>query len=190
MNGGAPRKVLVIGLGNPDRGDDGIGPRVARRLAGMLPPDVAIATPRGDLLGLLTEWDGFHAVICIDAAAPLTTPGRIHRFDLAHTELPPRATAQSSHALGLAETIALARALGQLPEEIAVYAIEGESFVAGTGITPQVASAGDEVADRIAMEIATMRWNCGGADQHKPIDPERPSQTPPTLSTETTARRF
>ena len=45
-------KVLVVGIGNPDRGDDGIGPLVATRLAGRaaagrrhLLRDVAICSP-------------------------------------------------------------------------------------------------------------------------------------------------
>ena len=35
-----PASVLVIGVGNPDRGDDGIGPLVAQRLLGLVSPEV------------------------------------------------------------------------------------------------------------------------------------------------------
>ena len=77
------RKVLVVGLGNPDRCDDGVGPVVARDLSGVLPTDVAITWPSGHVLSVIAAWSGFDAVIFIDAAAPARTPGRIHRFDLA-----------------------------------------------------------------------------------------------------------
>ena len=77
--------MLVVGVGNPDRGDDGVGPLVATKLAEVLPADVTITCPGGNVLSLIPEWPGFEAMICIDAAAPLTTPGRIHRFDLAGT---------------------------------------------------------------------------------------------------------
>ena len=33
---------LVIGVGNPDRGDDGVGDEVVRLLAGRTPPDVGL----------------------------------------------------------------------------------------------------------------------------------------------------
>ena len=69
------RKVLVVGLGNPDRGDDGVGPLVAKELSGVLPTDVAITWPNGDVLSLIVAWSGFDAVIFIDAAAPARTPG-------------------------------------------------------------------------------------------------------------------
>jgi hydrogenase maturation protease len=35
-------KTLVIGFGNPGRGDDGIGPELARRLARLALPDVTV----------------------------------------------------------------------------------------------------------------------------------------------------
>ena len=41
---------LVIGLGNPDRGDDGVGVIVAESLAEGLPPSVAIRTRTGWLI--------------------------------------------------------------------------------------------------------------------------------------------
>jgi len=92
-------KVLVIGLGNPDRGDDGIGALVAQHLAGSLPRDVPVMVRRGEALSLIDDWNGFDAVLCIDAAAPLGVPGRIHRLDLGSSALPQHLTFTSSHAL-------------------------------------------------------------------------------------------
>ena len=50
--------LLVIGIGNPDCGDDAIGPLVARLLAGHVPPEVAIIERAGDMLGLIEDWTG------------------------------------------------------------------------------------------------------------------------------------
>lgn len=47
-----PRNVLVVGLGNPDCGDDGIGALVALSLAGRLPADVPVVVRSGDMLAL------------------------------------------------------------------------------------------------------------------------------------------
>ena len=149
------RKILVMGLGNPDRGDDGIGPMVAHALAGRVPSGVRVAARGGDMLSLIDEWDGVELLVCIDAAEPAGTPGRIRRIDLATESLPPERGA-SSHAFGLAEAIALARALGTAPARIAVYAVEGSDFAVGAEMTPPVAAAVQDVADRVLAELAEM----------------------------------
>jgi hydrogenase maturation protease len=152
--GGAARsRVLVAALGNPDRGDDGVGAAVAERLAGRLPAHAALLTRRGDMLALIDDWAGFDALVCVDAAAPLGAPGRIHRLDLAAEKLPPELSFASSHALGLAEAIELAHILGLAPKTIIVYAIEGACFDGGAPLSPEVASAASDVADRVAAEV-------------------------------------
>ncbi len=151
------RKVLVVGLGNPDRGDDGVGPVVARELSGVLPTDVAITWPSGDVLSLIAAWSGFDAVIFIDAAAPARTPGCIHRFDLAKTELPRGLNYASSHALSVADAIGLARVLRQAPQDIIVYVVEGTSFACGAPMTPEVADAAVKVTGHVVAEVARLR---------------------------------
>jgi len=145
-------RVIVIGLGNSDRGDDGVGGFVANELAGRLPPEVAVTTRRGDLLSLIEEWRGFDAAVCIDAAARAGAPGSIHRIDLSESGLPGDLEVGSSHALGLAETIELARTLALAPRRIVLYAIEGARFQLGEPLTPAVAAAAREVVDRVAAE--------------------------------------
>lgn len=153
----ASRHVRVIGLGNPDRGDDGIGARVARALDGRLPDDVMLQTCRGDVLTLIDDWDGLDALVCIDAAEPMGRPGRVHRFDLASDTLPRGLSFASSHAMGLAEAIALARALGQAPRDIIVYAIEGARFDTGSGLSAAVEAAAGDVAARVIAEVGRLR---------------------------------
>jgi hydrogenase maturation protease len=150
-------RVLLVGLGNPDRGDDGVGQIVARKLAANLPAGVAVAESGADMTSLIAAWEGFDAVICIDAAAPLTAPGRIHRYDLATTELLHDVVHVSSHGLGLADTVALARVLNAAPRDIIVYAVEGTSFAIGATMTPEVSMAVAEVVDHIADEVERLR---------------------------------
>jgi hydrogenase maturation protease len=157
MKKAPPPNVLVVGLGNPDRGDDGVGPVVAQELAGVLPADIAVTWPDGDVLSLIAAWSSFDAVILIDAAAPATTPGRIHRLDLATTELPRGLNYASSHALSVADAIELARVLRLEPQGIIVYAIEGACFARGAPMTPEVAAAAAEVADRVVAEVRRLR---------------------------------
>jgi hydrogenase maturation protease len=155
--GARPGKVLVVGLGNPDRGDDGIGAAVAQALVGRLPPDAAVKVRRGDLLALIQDWEGFEAIVCIDAAAPMGVPGRICRVDLNSTALPRNLSFTSSHALGLPEAIELARSLQLAPRQIIVYAIEGASFDSGAPLTPAVAAAAQLAADQVVAEVGQLR---------------------------------
>lgn len=157
MRRDARRKVLVIGLGNRDRGDDGVGVLVARSLDGRLPPDVAIAARSGDVLSMIADWTDFEAVICVDAAAPMTEPGRIHRVDPASGALPPQIGLTSSHAFGLSEAIGLARTLHMAPREIIIYAVEGACFDAGAPMTPAVVAAVSTAADCIVAEVGRLR---------------------------------
>lgn len=152
-----PRKVLVVGMGNPDRGDDGVGALVARRLAGRLPADVSIVVRSGDALSLIEDWAGFDALVCVDAAAPVDTPGRIHRIDLASDELERDVSLASSHAFGVAQAIELARTLGLAPRDMIVYAIEGVCFEGGAPIAPEVLAAAADVAGRVAAEVRRLR---------------------------------
>jgi hydrogenase maturation protease len=153
----APRKVMVIGLGNPDRGDDGVGARVAEMLRGRLPAGVAIVARRGDMLALIDDWKGCDALVCIDASAPMGMPGRVRRIDLASSDLPPDLARSSSHAFGVADTIALARSLQLAPREIILYAVEALSFDALSPLTPAVAAAVDDVTDRVVAEVERLK---------------------------------
>ncbi len=158
-----PRKVLVAGLGNTDRGDDGVGALVVRHLLGRLPADVTIMMLSGDVLSVIDRWRDFDALVCVDASEPGSTPGSIHRLDLARTELPCEASITSSHGFGLAETIGLGRALQQVPPEILVYAVEGARFDGGAAITREVAAAALRAADAIVAEVMRLRAGAAAA---------------------------
>lgn len=147
------RNVLVVGIGNPDRGDDGIGPLVVRQLAGRVPPSITLIERTGNALALIEDWAGRDAVVLVDAAAPGTAPGRVHRIDLLEEELPTDLARTSTHAFGVADTVGLARTLDLLPASVIVYAVEGANFEPGAALSPEVAAAAGDVVSRIAAEL-------------------------------------
>ena len=137
-------------------------------LAGRVPPEVTIIERAGDMIGLLEDWTGRDAVVLIDAAAPITTPGSIHRIDLLREPLPIGLSLASTHAFGVADAVALARALGQLPERLIVYAVEGCRFEPGAPQSPEVVAAAEEVAARVVSgstraQLADWARNCLGS---------------------------
>ncbi|MEF2071818.1 hydrogenase maturation protease [Consotaella aegiceratis] len=149
------RAVLVLGIGNPGAGDDGVGPAVAQMLQGRAPSGVVVRARQGDMLALIDDWQGFEAVICIDAASGESGTGHIHRFDLTHggrADL--QALAQtSSHGFGLPEAVELARVLGRTPGRLIVYAVEGASFEPGAAMSPEAVSAAKAVAEHVLADV-------------------------------------
>ncbi len=143
-------RAVVIGVGNPWRGDDGAGLEVARRLAAHAPDGVRIVQRGGgDQLGLLDAWADAERAIVIDAASSGAPAGAVHRFDATAAPLPAPFLASNSHTFGVAEAVELARVLGRLPRSLQIYAIEGESFAAGRGLTPGVQRAVQGVVDEL-----------------------------------------
>ncbi|HTW52334.1 MAG TPA: hydrogenase maturation protease [Stellaceae bacterium] len=146
--------MLVAAIGHPDRGDDGIGPAVARRLKQQVPTGVRVIECGGDVLELIDEWAGCAAAILIDASNAAGEPGRIRRLDLVTNWLAADFAQNSTHAFGLAETVELARALGQLPRRLVVFLVEGERFDIGAPLSPLVTEAVAPVAQAILAELA------------------------------------
>jgi len=151
----APR--IVIGIGNPDRGDDAAGRMVARLLRRSLPDGVDLAELAGEATALLARLDGAGTAWLIDASASGAPAGTVRRFDVGDGPLPAASFGLSSHGFGLAEATELARALGQLPPRCIVYAIEGACFDAGAPLSPPVSAAVADVAARVIAEIAGSR---------------------------------
>jgi hydrogenase maturation protease len=160
--------LLVIGIGNPDRGDDGFGPAVARRLRGQAPPGVRVVERRGDVLAMIADWEGCAAVVIVDAISPMTESGQLHRFDLGDRPLPLGSAYRSTHGFGVAEAVELARTLGRLPPRLVLYLAEGAAFGIGMPLSPGIACAVDEAVARIGAELTELAGATGktGAAVH------------------------
>jgi hydrogenase maturation protease len=143
----------VIGVGNTDRGDDGAGLLVARRLKTLVPSTVAVIESANDGMRLIELWTNKDFVFVIDALDRDGEPGAIHRFDAAIAPLPIRSFGASTHSFGVAEGIELARRLGRLPKRLTVYGIAGKHFERGALPSPGVQSAVAYVAQAIAQEL-------------------------------------
>ena len=138
--------TLIIGVGNPFRSDDAAGLEVARRLREKNICGTTILEHGGEGADLLEVWKGAQEVIVIDAVQSGAAPGTVHRIDAVAEKLPGWVPRGSTHALGVAEAVELARALGELPPRMILYGIEGRNFAAGTELSPEVARASEELA--------------------------------------------
>ncbi len=143
-------RALVLGVGNESRGDDAAGLLVARRLRER--SDVTVREMRPDGIELLEAWRGAESAVIVDATRSGAPAGTITRYDAAAGALPASACAVSTHAVGVAQAIELARALGRLPSRLVVIGIEGRRFGQGDELSPEVAGAIDGAVERVLKD--------------------------------------
>jgi hydrogenase maturation protease len=146
---------VVVGVGNPYRGDDGAGPAVAARLRDRVPDGVDVVACEQEPTRLMDAWEGTDVAVVVDAVASGSEPGTLHRFDASAEAVPARVFRSSTHAFGIGETIELARALGTLPAEVVVYGIEGAEFDTREGLSAPVEAAVDRLAETLLEELCT-----------------------------------
>lgn len=146
-------KRLVIGIGNPDRGDDAVGLRVVERLGTMSPADLELRVAGGDMLALFDCWSDAETVVLVDAMQSGAPPGTVRRLDVAKGEVESAlGSFVSTHAFSLADAIALARSLGRLPAQLVVYGIEAEHTRPGEPLSETVERAVPTAAEAILEE--------------------------------------
>ncbi|MEW5978927.1 MAG: hydrogenase maturation protease [Acidobacteriota bacterium] len=142
--------TLVIGCGHPDRGDDSAGLLLARRLRELgIPAEEHV----GDGLSLMERWNGAENVIVLDAVRTGAAAGTTRSWDGRLAQVVPEIRRSSSHSLGLAEAIELARQLDRLPLRLEIVGIEGEHFELGTAPCESVLAAVERTALQIAQRL-------------------------------------
>ena len=152
MTAAAPN-IVIIGVGNEYRSDDGAGIVVARRLRTLFPTGVTVLEESGEGAALMQAWHGADGVLLVDAVRSGAPPGTIHRLDALAASVPTGFFHYSTHAFSVAEAVELARSLDQLPPQLVVYGIEGQNFAAGVEISPAVEQAVEAVIERLAEEV-------------------------------------
>ncbi|HTT53474.1 MAG TPA: hydrogenase maturation protease [Streptosporangiaceae bacterium] len=150
------RSAVVIGIGNPYRHDDGIGPAVADAIGRLQLPGVRVVLSDGEPASLLAAWAGAGLAIVADAArSEPPCPGRIHR--LTGNELGGESTGASSHGFGVRYALRLGQALDRQPGQLVVIAVEGTDFTAGTGLSGPVTTARTAAVAAVRAELAGAR---------------------------------
>ncbi len=162
MNSRLQAGVLVVGIGNPLRGDDAVGRVVARRLRKRDVRLLRVLEHTGKGASLMELWKQAHTVIVIDSVSSHSPPGTIHRFDATSEPLPARMFHDSTHAFGLAEAVELSRALSQLPAQLIIYGIEAKSLAIGRELSAEVEQAVTPVINCILQEAGIRRARAGG----------------------------
>lgn len=153
--------VIVIGIGQSLRGDDGIGLAAVRQWSQDFPSSTAdpriktilLETPG---LDLLDYFEGSDSVILVDAISTGRPAGEIQVI----TSVPETglsAAEKTAHGFGVAETISVALKTGiRLPEHLILIGVEGDQYELGRGLSEPVRRAIPGAAAKIQEKVSDL----------------------------------
>lgn len=150
--------LSIIGCGDPNRKDDGVGVHVAQRLMEstneLVNEDIRIFDAGTSGMDVMIQARGSDALIIIDANQSNSEPGSI--FEVPGKELENAPTPSYNlhdfrwdHALFAGKQIYK----DNFPKDVTVYLIEAESLELGIGLSPSVAKASARVEELVLHRI-------------------------------------
>lgn len=151
------RSLVIIGCGNLNRSDDGIGVRVVQALQqrwqGRPPVGVQLFDAGTGGMEVMFRARGAGALVIVDACRSGAEPGAVFRLpgseiDSAHQP------GYSLHDFRWDHAIYAGRRIygADFPDELTVYLVEAGSLALGTALTPCVARALAPVSSQIVQQ--------------------------------------
>lgn len=149
--------ILVIGIGNEYRSDDGVGLAIVRALKKKNLSNTKLIESGDDSLNLIDTWKEAKLVILVDAVSSGSKPGTIFCYNALTETIPTQLSFHSTHALSVTEIIVLGHTLHQLPPNLLLFGIEGKHYSSGTHMSPEVENAIPEVIKEVTRVIQTFQ---------------------------------
>lgn len=151
------KKIIVVGVGNPLRRDDGIGPKIINKLrrGASLPRSSVVISPfvdffdaGTDALLLIDAIERYDLAIIIDAVDMNAVPGTVKLFTPDEAKINIKNDVLSTHGFGLAEVIKLFELL-EIPTEIKILGIQPQDISYCEGLTDVVKNKIPEILEII-----------------------------------------
>jgi hydrogenase maturation protease len=149
-----PSMILVIGLGNPILGDDGVGWKVAteiQRRSSARGPKLEVDCVSVGGLSLMERMLGYERVVVIDAAQTGEGPvGSVHVYGLDELPDPKSGHTTSAHDASLVTSLRMAESMGEIvPSSVDIVTIEiPGSYEFSEELSPAVAASVEVAAQR------------------------------------------
>lgn len=139
-------KTLVIGLGNPILGDDGVGWKVAEALSSVVSRQSSVEVDTAALggLSLMERLLGYDRVVLVDSMETGQGPvGSVQTFPLASLPDPMSGHSASAHDTSLMTALRTAEQIGaNIPNHVDIVAIEAQNvYDFSEELSPPVAAA-------------------------------------------------
>jgi hydrogenase maturation protease len=157
--------LTIIGCGNPNRGDDGVGVAIAQRLQAYLVqhpiPDVQVFDCGTAGIEVMFKAKGSDRLIIIDASSTGSEPGAVFEVPGAELEALP-SPSYNLHDFRWDNALAAGRKIfPKFPEDVTVYLIEAENLGLSLELSPVVERASNTVYSRIVKRLEDfMAVNC------------------------------
>ncbi len=126
------KNFFVVGIGNPLRSDDGLGPLLAAQIAQRNIPGVKVITSQLLNLELLEDALGYAKILVIDASA--VGEGLVFK----KIQVAENAPAASSHHLSPEFFLAMARELYEKDLNLYVCSLRANNFEVGNTLSAEV----------------------------------------------------
>lgn len=154
-------RARVIGIGNPLRGDDGVGPAVVEALKRRGLPEGVEAVDGGQAgLGLVGLMEGADRVVLVDAAEMGAAPGAFRAFGPGEALVSREILGCGVHEARVGAALRVAEALGCLPPEVKVVGVQPKQMGWGVGLSREVSRALPGVV-RAVLEVLGSSWGSG-----------------------------
>lgn len=148
-------QIVVLGIGQPFRGDDGVGLAAVTAWKQAYPstaanPILSIQEEPLPGLSLLSLLADYQAAILVDAVQSGAPPGTLHTLQIDELEAFSTA-ARFAHGWGLAETLRLGQIIAPsfIPKRLQILGIEAIQFDLGHKLSPAVRVVLPQAAARI-----------------------------------------
>lgn len=147
-----PRDIVIVGCGNPVRGDDGVGPYIIKNLWERgVPPYIELFDGGTSGIDVIFHIKGAKKVIFIDACKTEDKPGTVYELPLKEIEELPNPREGNLHSIKWFEAIAIGKEIlkESFPRDCTVFLINGKNFEVGAPMSDEVKVAAREVINII-----------------------------------------
>jgi hydrogenase maturation protease len=150
---------MVVGVGNPTMGDDGLGRAVVDRLDADVPATFAGTTG----FFALEAMSGAEAAVVVDAVDAEGPPGTLHRarLDRGDDGGVPEVTL---HDLTFADALRSCRSAYDLPDRVVLVGMVPAAVEGGIGLSDRVDATLPVATDAVRAELGQRRRHGGGSD--------------------------
>jgi hydrogenase maturation protease len=147
------KHIRVIGVGNPYRRDEGVGPAVIEGLRHLRLSHVELVDCDGEPTRLLDLWARADLAIVVHTIQTASSaPGAVYRRSLLHPSFS-RSGSAAIPAGDIHDAVTLAAGLDLLPTRMLCYSVQACDTSTGVGLTPPVAVAVADLVAEIADEV-------------------------------------
>lgn len=161
-------ETIVIGVGSPLMGDDGIGLAAleALRSSWSFEPELELMDGGTWGMNLLPFIESASRVLLLDAIQAGREPGDVVRLE---GDAIPRffATKLSPHQIDLKEVLALAELRDTLPEQLVVLGLEPEVVEMRSSLSPSVRDAMPELLEAVLGQLESWDYRALPLKEHE-----------------------